>query len=158
MVTFFIFLGDCDDVSYKASKEQEMQIQSMVSFNPQGTIQGTGATTFTDNQKDKAKEIIAQYDMDNFSQEDKLSLRKELHAQGLRAHDMKEMLKELPTTKELAPEPSSVEDIKEANDPKAVLMQLIEQKESGVIEEKDFTSQLAEMKMETIGSVLNLQA
>ena len=135
-----------------------MQIQNMVSFNPQGMMHGTQATPFTDDQKDKAKEIIAQYDMENFSQEDRLSLRKELHAQGLRGQDMKEMLKEVPTSKELAQAPSSVEDIKEANDPKAVLMQLIEQKESGVIEDKDFTSQLAEMKMETIGSVLNLQA
>ncbi len=135
-----------------------MQIQNMVSFNPQGMTQGSQATAFTDDQRDKAKEIIAQYDMENFSQEDKLSLRKELHAQGLRAHDMKEMLKELPTSKDIASEPTSVEDIKEANDPKAVLMQLIDQKESGEIEEKDFTSQLAEMKMEVIGSVLNVQA
>ncbi len=135
-----------------------MQIQNMVSFNPQGMTHGTQATAFTDDQKDKAKEIIAQYDMENFSQEDQLSLRKELHAQGLRGQDMKEMLKEIPSPKEIAQEPTSVEDVKEANDPKAVLMQLIEQKESGTIEEKDFSSQLAEMKMETIGSVLNLKA
>lgn len=146
------------DVSYKASKEQEMQIQNIVSFNPQGTTQGIATTAFTDDQKDKAKEIIAQYDMENFSQEDRLSLRKELHAQGLRGDDMREMLKELPSSKEILTEPASIEDIKEANNPKAILMQLVEQKNSGMIEEKDFSSQLAEMKMETIGSVLNLQA
>ncbi len=135
-----------------------MQIQSMVSFNPQGMTHGTQATPFTDDQKDKAKEIIAQYDMENFSQEDRLSMRKELHAEGLKGKELQGMLKELPKAEESAPPPTSSAEVKEANDPKAVLMQLLEQKESGVIEEKDFTSQLAEMKMEVIGSVLNLQA
>ena len=136
-----------------------MQVQNLVSFNPQGMTQGTQATPFTDDQKDKAKEIIAQYDMENFSQEDRLSMRKELHAEGLKGKELQEILKkELPAPEESAPPPTSAAEIKEANDPKAVLMQLLEQKESGTIEEKDFSSQLAEMKMEVIGSVLNVQA
>ena len=60
--------------------------------------------------------------------------------------------------KEKTEMPVSSMDVKDATHPKAVLMQLIEQKESGAMEENDFNSQLAEMKMEVIGSVLNLQA
>ena len=136
-----------------------MTIQNSVSFNPQGLMQGTQATSFTDDQNDKTKEIIAQYDMENFSQEDRLSVRKELHAQGVKGHEMREVLKELPTPQEALPSVlTSSMEVKEANDPKAILMQLIEQKESGEIEEKDFSSSMAELKMEAIGSVLNLQA
>jgi len=135
-----------------------MQIQSMVSFNPQGMTSGTQVTGFTDDQTEKAKEIIAQYDMENFSQEDKLSMRKELHAAGLKGKELQEMLKELPQATESTSVESLTAQVQEANNPKAIFMQLLEQKESGVIEEKDFSSQLAEMKMETIGSVLNLQA
>ena len=136
-----------------------MTIQSSVSFNPQSLMQGTQATSFTDDQKEKTKEIVAQYDMESFSQEDRLSLRKELHAQGVKGQEMREILKEFPTPKEATPlAPTSSMEVKEANDPKAILMQLMEQKESGEIEEKDFSSSLARMKIETIGSVLNLHA
>jgi len=54
--------------------------------------------------------------------------------------------------------PVSSMDVKDATHPKAILMQLIEQQESGEIEEKDFSSSMAELKMESIGSILNLQA
>ena len=135
-----------------------MQIQNLPSFNPQGLPHGTQATALTDDQKEKSKEILAQYDMENFSAEDRLSVRKELHAVGVRGQEMQKMLKSLPQPEETAPSPSSSEEIKEANHPKAVLMQLLEQRESGEMEEKDFSSQLAELKIETVGSVLNTQA
>jgi len=135
-----------------------MQIQNMPSFNPQGLPQGSQATALTDDQKAKSKEILAQYDMENFSAEDRLSLRKELHAQGIKGKQAQHILKELPKTEESPTEPGSSAEIKEANNPKAVLMQLLEQQKSGEIEDKDFSSQLAEMKIESIGALLNTQA
>jgi len=135
-----------------------MQVQNMTSFNPQGLIQGTQATSFTDDQQDKAKEIIAQYNVESMSQEDALSMRKELRSAGVSGQKMREMLKDMPKPEESALVPTSSAEVKEASDPKAMLMQLVEQKESGEIEEKDFSSQLAQMKMEVIGSVLNVQA
>jgi hypothetical protein len=135
-----------------------MQIQNMPSFDLQGLSQGAQLTALSDNQKEKAKEILAQYDMENFSQEDRLSVRKELHAQGIKGKAMQEMLKELPKAEEEVPLTTSSEEIKEAANPKAVLMQLLQQRESGEMEEKDFSSQLAELKLEAVGSVLNIQA
>jgi len=135
-----------------------MTIQNSVSFNPQGLMQGTQATAFIDEQEDKTKEILAQYDVENFSKEDRLSLRKELHAQGVKGEEMREILKKFPDTIEQETVPSSMAEIKEATDPKAVLFALLEQKESGLIEEKDFSSQLAELKIESIGAVLNIEA
>jgi hypothetical protein len=133
-----------------------MQIQNMQSFHPQGLSQGTQSTAFIDDQKEKAKEILAQYDLENFSQEDRLSVRKELHAAGIKGKEMREILQELPKPEEIAPPATSSEEIKKATDPKAVLMQLLEQRESKELQERDFSSQLAELKLEAVGSVLNI--
>ncbi len=141
----------------KQARRDIMQVTQIASFNPQGQMQGTQATALTDDQRDRAQEIIANYDLENFSQEDALSLRKELKAEGINPRQMQKMLKELPSP-EQEQTPQSTEDIKEANNPKAVLMDLLQQKESGVIEEKDFTSSLAEMKIESVGALLNIQA
>ncbi len=135
-----------------------MQIANMTSFHSQGLMQGTQATALTEDQQNKAQEIIAQYDVDDFSAEDALSMRKELKSAGVHGKNLQEMLKDFPKPEEQKAPPSTTEEIKEANDPKAVLLQLLDQKESGAIAEKDFHSQMAELKQEAIGSVLNTQA
>ena len=112
---------------------------------------GTTQETLTDEQKAKLEEILAKYDPENLSDEDRKAMMDEMRAAGLpRSRETFQMLKDAgfqppkPPTGQGMPAGLGQTTSSGDTDMRSQLMDMIEKLKSGTLSEKDFLSQITQ--------------